>query len=177
MRKLRFEYIMPPTLFVIFLSLMHWGTVDIPLLGNIRGLCFAINSPGLLFCELFLRMAPVRWLPADILGIRSDHFIFLVGVVVQWYFVARELDRLRSPKAGATLTTALLLANIFAIAWGVRLIFGSMDGILQVDSSHRHFTAYIDGIITLVWGLTLIVLPTMRLAKCFRRRQSSSFPV
>jgi hypothetical protein len=172
MRKLRFAYFLTAAQFVIFLTLIHWDTVDIPYLGSIGGLCFAINSPGLVVYQIFALMAPVRWLPPAILGIRSDHFIFLVGVVVQWYFIGRELDRLRPPKSAATLTTATLLANIFVIAWGVRLIFGGMDGILQVDSSHQHFAPYIiDGIITLAWALILIVVPTVRLVKCFYRRQ------
>jgi hypothetical protein len=165
MRKLKWTFILPIVQFAIFLTLIHWQTIEIPLLGNLGALCFAINSPGLFIYGIFLRMAPVRWLPPYVLNIRSDHFIFLVGVVVQWYFVGRELDKLKSSKssAGAKLTSAAIVGYLLAIAWGIYLIFNAMEGILQV----LHLT--IESVIVLLWAAILIILSTLRLGKNFRR--------
>jgi hypothetical protein len=171
MRKLKWALFLPVAQFVVFVILIHWENIELPYLGSLRGLCFAINSPGLFLYDFFLRMAPVRWLPPYILHIRSDHFIFLVGVIFQWYMIGREFDKRQPPKSAieAKLTTAAVLANLLVIAWGIRLIFADLDSIFVV-----HLSSYIiDGFIILAWALVLVILPTLRLAKSFRRRGSS----
>jgi len=171
MRRLRWALTLPVIQFVIFLTLMHWDTVEIPYLGSLRGLCFAINIPGQFIYGFFLRLAPVRWLPPYIMYIRSDHFIFLVGVVFQWYVIGRELDKRLWPQSpiGAKPTALAVLANLVVIAWGIRLVFGGLESILQ-----GHLPSFIiDGLIILAWALVLITVPTLRLAKSFRRRDSS----
>ena len=164
MRKLKWALFLPIVQFAIFLTLIHWGTIEVPLLGNLGALCFAINSPGLFIYGIFVRMAPVRWLPPNILNIRSDHFIFLVGVVVQWYFVGRELDKLKSSKSptGAKLTTVVIVGYLLAICWGIYLIFSAIGTILQF--SH----VAIGSVIGMSWAAILITLSSLRLEKNFR---------
>jgi hypothetical protein len=163
MSKVRWMHVLPVAAFVVFLTLTRWDAADIPHVGTLRGLCFALNSPGLFLYQAFLWMAPIRWLPRYILKIRSDHFIFLIGVIFQWCAVGREIDKRRSPNSpvGPIFMLAAILIDLLVIAWGVRLIFVAVDSIFRVG----HLLEYIiDGLITLTWAVILIYSAARSLA-------------
>jgi hypothetical protein len=179
MRKLRLALFLPIIQFPIAYALLTWRGQFNTYIGNTRAFCFAINAPIMLFLAPFYQMAPIRWMPGDILGVRSDNLLVLAGIVILWFLVGLALDfgwfdRQHVPRKQA-LSKFRMLINLFVVGSGVWLFFRvGMDWLLRTDSSQRHSPfdiAY--GIIAIVWALLLTTAAGRRLFDIIRYRATS----
>ncbi len=180
MRKLRMAVVLP--LLHIFASIAIFGWYFAPV-GGFNGTVrwwLAMNAPVLLFIDIVKRVATMGWLSSTKIwgggGERTLYIIVLVGGFVVWFFVGRALDNLWRRKALDQTSQQLgkLLVDLFLIACGIRLIFHGLESILlQYQGQRCQAAAVLSGLIILIWGLAMIVLPMVSLAKAFRRSASA----
>jgi hypothetical protein len=171
MRTLKLAFILPLGQFLVSLSILKWGFLHVPYFTD--GLWFAINAPVLPLLEILLRLAPLHWLPAHIVGMLPRDFVLLAGAIIVWYFVGRFLDnmRLSDTQPRRSLTTGVVLLNLFLAAYGVRLFFVSLQYLVPAYPNQRHPAGdLLGGTIALIWSLGLIAFPCTRLVTWFRRK-------
>lgn len=172
MRKLRFALILPLIQLAIAWNLLVWKGQYITFLGNARAFCFAINAPIMVMLAPFYYLAPLRWMPSDIMGIRSDNFLALVAVGILWLLVGLRIDRFRReirPRLDVSPFRNMLL-NVFFMVCGTWLFVRvGMEWILRADSGGRHMPSDIlHGAIAIAWSVFLIVPAVRSLLRAIR---------
>jgi len=139
---------------------------------------FALNAPVLLFVRFAQRIAAVPAVsPYIVGGPRPIYFIVLILGLGLWFLVGRGLDKLlrRGTRVPSTISVRNLILYLVAIACGIRLIFIGLEWILPRYSGERHPLAEItNSCLILVWALTLILFPAIKLLHLARNRTDAT---
>lgn len=185
MRKIRFALVLPVVQLVLAIGLLRWGiwqvhhppgSFDTPYAATPMFACQGINAPAVLLENFFRTVAPLR----RVNEMLSDRLVggydlsFLVGLMILWYLVGRNVDR---RVMGATSAQRRTRAGnrLFQL---LQVTCGACVGIMgakQFDYLGRWNNVVgniLSGTLFLVWSLVLITLPGAKLVKAIRRRYS-----
>ena len=169
MRKLILMLILPVVQLIIAWVLLTCRGAYSAYLGDTRALCIAINAPIALFMVPIYRFAPIRWMPSEILGIRSDDFLVLLTVVILWLIVGLAIEYMAWPRTSkrSTPTARQAVFCVSLVAFAIWLFFRiAMDWMARANSQHWFYIA--DGLIATAWSLLLVAFSAWMLLRAYR---------
>lgn len=176
MRQLRFAVVLPILQFLTAGGLLEWGHrvpppkgLDTLYMPTVTLICFGINAPAVLF------KSPWYVLPRtslSILGFGAEELSFLLGVVLVWYLLGRELDQRESQKALLPVTALSFFFNILLIVFGMVLFLLGLAAIFRHPGGNSS-GGIIAGTLFLIWSLAIDGRCGARLMSGLRHRRSA----
>jgi len=176
LRKLRFSIILPPIQFLLAVAMFEWARrvpvprgVDTLYFPTATMVCYGINAPAIFLKLLafpFTRGAK-SWPLPSIFGYGPEELAFLVGVVILWFFVGKELDRQRLGEMASEnrITPRRVLLDLLLMVFGIALFAEGLHGLHTPGKWGNYFGNIAESILFLVWSFVLIFLPGWKLIK------------
>jgi hypothetical protein len=176
--------ILPVFQFSLAVVLLKWGeyhphpTWFIPGLHGVFWLptsnlvCYGINAPAYRFVPILNALFFDNRFVRPIAGFYPQDLLLLVGVVVLWYLVGREIDARRCPQESslASSPTGKIVRNLLVALCGVILL----ATINLHDTDNNTTGDLIARILWFIWALVLIFLPAQKFFDMLRRKDMNS---
>jgi hypothetical protein len=172
---------LPTVQFVVAVAMLSWGhrvgaprrfdTLYVP---TVSLLSFGINAPATLLAFI-AELLPIRRIdraPASVFGFGIAELSFLVGVIILWYLIGRVLDRRGRPGgvSQGEATVWVVSVQLLVMMWGACIFFEALESFRHPGQYNNPIGNLAEGLLFLLWSLSLIVFPAAKLVNATRRR-------
>jgi hypothetical protein len=179
---MRMSRILPVIHLIFAMILLKWGEYYAHPAWWVRGMyssfwvptavlvCYGINAPAYRLVPALNTLVLGRFIP-KIAGFFPEEQLLLVGVVVLWYLVGKEIDAWRRPEefSFAKPGAGKMVRNGIVLLYGMLLLV-TMN---FHDTDNNRLGDLIERILWFVWALILIFLPARKLLIMVRRKPSN----
>lgn len=182
LRKLRFAKLLPALQVSVAAALDVWGSqesghvgLDTLYIPTADLVCRGINAPAWLFEGILTKIIPIYRLdkpPLSVFGVGIDEYLFLILIIVLWYLVGRNVDRLRSANRTAEGWIGGGFFNLVAGVVGIALLILGVLRISKPADFNNLRGNLLQGGMFLLWGTVLTFAAFFSIAREFRRRRS-----
>lgn len=175
MQKLKLVWTLPTLNFVVAATLLLWGYQEpVPPGSEVYAptvwlICWGMNAPALL-----LRSAGswdvFAWIPEPTFGLYTSDLLFLLGVIVLWSLVGKQLDNSLTSRnrAEVSVPTTLIWRSLQLAMAGLLLLFG-LDYLRNPRFNNPYYP--VEVVLASVWAAVLIFVATKALTRVLRPSQ------